>query len=85
MGIHNENPTWQTKNHDTLSLLHMSFAKVSLMGEDQSLSHCLTLGAEGENDATHRHVIADLIRNPEGRRMCGATTIQTNQLNPPLP
>ena len=36
-----------------------------LTGEDQSLSQCLTLGAEGENDAPHRHVIADLIRNPE--------------------
>ena len=35
------------------------------MREDQSLSQCLTLGAEDENDATHRHVIADLIRNPE--------------------
>ena len=21
-GIHNENPTWETKNHDTLSLFH---------------------------------------------------------------
>ena len=39
-----------------------------LMGEEsKSLSQCLTLGSEGENDATHRPVIADLIRNPEGQ------------------
>ena len=40
-----------------------------LTAEDQSLSQCLTLGTEGENDASqHRHVVADLIRNPEGRQ-----------------
>ena len=38
-----------------------------LMGEDQSLSQCLTLGPESENDASHRPAIADLIRNPEGQ------------------
>ena len=30
-------------------------------------------------------VIADLIRNPEGRRVARATTRQHNQPNPPLP
>ena len=48
-----------------------------LMAEDQSLSQCLTLGAEGENDVPHRPnpanprqhrpVMLDLIQNPQGR------------------
>ena len=50
------------------------------MREDQSLSQCLTLGAEDENDATHRHVIADLIRNPEGQGVRG-----NNKTKQPLP
>ena len=54
----------------------VGFAKVSLMAEDQSLSQCLTLGAEAENDVPHRPnpanprqhrpVILDLIQNPQG-------------------
>ena len=47
-------------------------------GETRQLNlHPLSLDGrgikgEGENDATHRHVIADLIRNPEGRRVTRA-------------
>ena len=37
---------------------------------------------EGENDAMHRHVIADLIRNPEVR---GRADNKTTQPYPPLP
>ena len=37
-----------------------------LMGEESKPVPVLDTGSEGENDATHRHVIADLIRNPEG-------------------
>ena len=46
------------------------------MAEDQSLSQCLTLGAEGENGVPHRPnpanprqhrpVILDLTQNPQG-------------------
>ena len=39
-------------------------------------------GAEGENDAPHRHVIADLIRNPEVR---GWADNKPTQPYPPLP
>ena len=38
---------------------------------------------EGENDAPHRHVIADLIRNPEAKG--GETTSQTNHTGPSFP
>ena len=39
-------------------------------------------GAEGENDAPHRHVIADLIRNPEVK---GGAYNKTTPTESPLP
>ena len=38
-----------------------------LMGEESKPVPVPDTGVEGENDAQHRHVIADLIRNPEGQ------------------
>ena len=55
-------PQGRANNKTTPTIIPLSLDGRGIKG----LSQCLTLGSEGENDASHRHVIADLIRNPEG-------------------
>ena len=57
----------------------LSFAKVSLTAEDQSLSQCQALGSEGENDApaSSRHCGLD----PQSRGVARDVREQDNTIN----